>query len=259
MERNNKKNYLLYYVGGKFRIASWIIAHFIRHKIYVEVFGGAGHILLQKTESYLEVYNDINGDLVNLYKIILDNPEKFFERALYLPYARKLYYDWVKEWKEGKKGKNDFERALRYFSLSGMSFSGKFGTNWGYSKSSKSKGITFQNRIKRIPYFVRRFQNVQIENLDFEDCIKRYDSPETLFYCDPPYILDKNYYQKEKFDHKRLAKVLNGIKGFAILSYYPHEDLKKWYGKWYVDFKKVNTTVSKIEKGKKQKEAYEIL
>ena len=93
MKINPKKNYLIGYIGGKFMAANWIIKHFKFHKRYVEPFGGGAHVLLQKPilkiKEYEEIYNDINDDLLNFYKVILKSPEKFFEKCQYLPYSRK--------------------------------------------------------------------------------------------------------------------------------------------------------------------------
>ena len=264
MKINPKKNYILNYIGGKFLIANWIIRHFKFHKRYVEIFGGGAHVILQKErlnfKDYKEIYNDLDGDLVNLYKMILEGPAEFFERCQYLPYSHKLYEDWSKDWKKGYKGKDNFERAMRYYFLQKTSFGGIFLNSYG---GGSKKILAFRETLKRIPYFVKRFQSVLIENLDFEECIKKYDEPDTLFYCDPPYILEggREYYNIKGFDHERLSKVLNSIKGYAVLSYYPDEKLKEFYGNWYANFKKVvkPLTLTKAKNGETRPEAIEML
>ena len=82
-------------VGGKYRIADWIIAHIPPHKIYVEPFGGAASVLLKKPSSFMEVYNDIDSDLVNMFLIARNNPSEFMERFDLIPYSREIYYNWL--------------------------------------------------------------------------------------------------------------------------------------------------------------------
>ncbi len=262
MKINPKKNYLLGYVGGKFQIANWIIKHFKFHKRYVEVFGGGAHVLLQKQRlninGYEEIYNDTNDDLLNFYKVVLKNPEKFFERCEYLPYSRKFYKEWNEDWKNGRKGKDDFERAVRYFLLQKFCFSGIFLGSFG---GGGKRINAFRSASNRIPNFVKRFQRVLIENFDYEDLIEKYDGPGTLFYCDPPYICDGEFYGVKDFDHERLARVLKKAKGMIVLSYYPCKELKKLYGDWWINSKRVNKMahLTRAENGEKKAEVSEIL
>ena len=186
MKISPKKNYLLGYIGGKFLAAEWIIKHFKFHKRYVEPFGGGAHVLLQKPilkmNKYEEIYNDINDDLLNFYKVILKSPEKFFEKCQYLPYSRKLYEEWSEDWKNDRKGKDDFERAIRYFYLQKMCFSGIFLGSFGIGASRIN---AFRKAVDRIPFFIKRFQNVLF--LDFADL---YTLQESLFHLSKQHFLN---------------------------------------------------------------------
>ena len=92
-------SHILSYIGGKFNIADWIVPHFPKHVCYVEPFGGAARVLLRKRVSEIEVYNDISQDLVNLFMIAKEMPDKLITETNALPYSRWLYETWLKDWK----------------------------------------------------------------------------------------------------------------------------------------------------------------
>ena len=229
------------YMGGKFFIAKWIIKHMCWHEVYVEVFGGGANVLLQKPKSHIEVLNDYDSDVYNFYKILLERKKEFWEKLNYLPYSRKFYEDYNQEWKNGYKGKDNLERAVRWYYLQSLGFGGTMGNNFRISRL-KNEAKTYFGKVDKIPYLVRRLQKVIIENLDFEKCIKNYDSTKTLFYCDPPYWIDRNYYGIKfgEEDHIRLAKCLNKVEGRVILSYYYNEKMKKYYSNWWVNKREIS-------------------
>jgi len=247
------------YMGGKSYLASWIIKHMSWHNIYVEVFGGGANVLLQKPRSKIEVLNDYDEDIFNFYKIMLEEGDKFWEKINYLPYSRKLYYEYLKEWENGNKGRNNLERAVRWYYLQSLGFSGMIGKTFRIG-IKKNVSASFFQKTQKFPFIIRRLQGTIIENLDFEECIKKYDSTKTLFYCDPPYWFDKNYYKinfKEE-DHIRLSNILNKIKGNAIVSYYYNKKLKKYYSDWFFD-EKVITKFSYYNKNGNKNMGKELL
>ncbi len=222
------ENYILSWIGGKYYLRGWITDKMPSHDVYVEPFGGAAHVLLYKNPSGIEIYNDIDGDLVNLFKYARDHKDELIEYLEMIPYSRKIHDDWLNEWKQGTKGKDDLERAARFFFLINTSMNGKMGT---FSTSYK-KNITSQywGKVRNIKNFANRMKNVIIENKDFEECIKMYDSKSTLYYIDPPYY-DINYYSTNfsHKDHLRLYNCLKDIEGKFIISYYPHPVILKLY------------------------------
>lgn len=184
---------------------------------YVEVCGGAGWILFgkEKKKGQMEVLNDIDGDLINLYKQIKYNCTALQEEVDWLQ-SRELFKIYRYEIENSIK-LSDIQRAARYLYLIKCSF----GCNCNsFATSTKS----IYNIAELLPLYKERLQDVIIENRDFENLIKTYDRPKAVFYIDPPYISTEKYYNKKYCnftidDHKRLNSVLKGIKGYFILSY----------------------------------------
>ena len=220
--------------GGKYYMADRIISLFPEHKIYCEVFGGAGHILFTKSPSDIEVYNDINSDLTAFFSILRDK-EKAEQLQIQLeltPYSRTEFYNCSKNLHNELD--DDVERVRKWYTALMQSFSGSFGS-WCHTKSLSRRGMPkpvsgwLGNIDDNMPKAVERLQTVQIENLDYEKLINKYDSKNTLFYLDPPYIHDtrtaKRVYEYEMSNeqHRKLVDILLNIKGKAILSGYDHE------------------------------------
>ncbi|KKX53259.1 DNA adenine methylase [Brevibacillus borstelensis] len=222
--------------GGKGVFARHIIQRMPEHKKYVEPLSGPLHVLSQKKRVYHEVANDIDGDLVNCLLIIRDQPEAFKKACETLPYSRQLY----ERWKRESLPSDPFERAVRYFYLNRSGISK--GNNptltkpgWRHSTSSgQNPAMGYQSACQIIEEFAERIRGVMIENDDFRTIIEKYDTPDTLFYVDPPYIGREKYYAgnfTEK-DHRDLAHMLNGIKGKAVVSYYDDPLLRELYKGW---------------------------
>jgi DNA adenine methylase len=231
----------LRYHGGKFRLAPWIISHFPPHKVYVEPFGGAAGVLLQKPRSYAEVYNDLDGDVVNFFRVVRD-PDQCLElqRMLMLtPYARS-------EFERAYEGTDDpIERARRLCIRAQMGF-GSAGATKGSTgfriDSLRKYGISAHNWVDypaSIAAVGRRFEGVIIENRTATDVIFQHDSNDTLFYVDPPYVHStrtiraKGGYRFEMTDadHAELLDMLNTLQGMVILSGYEsplYERLQHW-------------------------------
>jgi DNA adenine methylase len=221
------------YIGGKSFLANWIISQFpegYEKLTYCEVFGGGGWVLFKKDLSNVEVYNDLNRDLVNLFRIIRDNYPEFQHRAQWSLHSREMFQE-AKERLKGDEFLNEVERAMAFAISQIQSFAGT-GSTWGYAvtadKVARGMWMPF---LKRLEYINARLKFAQIECLNFEKCIAKYDTPETLFYLDPPYVDAEKYY-KVPFtleDHKRLAEILKEVKGRFILSYYDHDLVRSLY------------------------------
>lgn len=226
---------MLPYIGGKSRLASWIISNFpedYQQKSYCEVFGGGGWVLFKKDPSYLETYNDLNNNLVNLFKTIRDNFKEFEFKAQWSLHSRGMYNE-AREKLKSDKFANELERAIHYAIYRKQSFAGQGG--FGFSvKSPKVNSGIWLPLLSRLEIINARLKRVQIECLDFEDCILKYDDKNTLFYLDPPYYDAEHYYNTtsvkfERTDHQRLAEILSKIKGKFVLSYYKHPAILKLY------------------------------
>lgn len=216
------------YVGGKGRLVSKLLALLPPHRVYVEVFGGAGWLLFAKNPSPVEVYNDINGDLVNLFRVIRD-PEsfgKFLFKVSLTPYSRQ-------EWRECndqyKNQSDPVERAYMFFVTLRQAFGGKPNGGWGFSFQS-SRGMAdmvsrWLSAVEELPSIHARLSRVLVENNDFRKIIKLYDSEETFFYCDPPYVMSTRrgvFYEHEMTDedHEELLDLLLSCKARWMLSGY---------------------------------------
>lgn len=224
---------VLRYFGGKWLLAPWIISHFPDHKVYVEPFGGAASVLMRKPRSYAEVYNDLDNEIVNLFRV-LRNPRqsKELERRLrFTPFARKEF-DWAYV-----KTAGAIENARRLIIRAYMGF-GSDGHNQdagktGFRANSNRSGTTpahdwvnFPNQIQR---FCERLAGVVIESRDAFEIMAQQDGQDTLFFLDPPYVHDtrgtKHSYKFEMTDadHLRLIQFIQNLKGMVILCGYSHE------------------------------------
>lgn len=250
--------------GSKFGLAKWIISHFPPHECFVDVFGGTGAVLIKKEPSKVEIFNDIDFDLVNLLMVIKESPKELAEELMKYPYSRGLYEKFLSEWREGVRGDNNFERAVRFYYLKISSFSGTFLAGFSrsaYCKVNEEKS-RWMNRAKEhfekiqvLEDTAERFEEVLIEQKDFREIIELYDSPTTLFYCDPPYEnirksekkqhAGKAYYRTDfnKKDNSDLAALLSQIKGKTVVSGY-HGVFDELYKNWYSEEKEVVVTAS---------------
>ncbi|MDS0300902.1 DNA adenine methylase [Halogeometricum sp. S1BR25-6] len=207
--------------GGKAYLAPWIIEHFPPHSCYVEVFGGSGAVLVTKESSHTEVYNDQDGDLVQFFKILREREEELVEWLDKVPYAREQHQEWKEDFYSGERPDDPIERAGRFFYLRYSQYASKYRTASGFAGAhQRNKARKLRNATEDLHKFAKRFRNVQIENLDFEEVITRYDSDDTLFYCDPPYMDEGDaLYRHGEFEHERLVDVLEETDGNWLVSY----------------------------------------
>jgi len=226
----------LQYIGGKSRLVASLLPLIPPHKCYVEVFGGGAQLLFAKEPSRVEIYNDIDGRLVNLFRVARDHSQEFQRRLEQLPYSRRIHEELRTEPETGDL----LEDAVRFYYVTRGSFGGEYGTGWSYG--------TVKNAAKRYFYVMpqlglvsKSLENVQIEELDFRECIKRYDRPWTLFFCDPPYYGVKAYkYSFNEKDHEDLAKLLRRVKGKWLLTYNDHPRIRHLYAGFPLLVKKLS-------------------
>lgn len=231
---------VLRYHGGKWRLAPWIISHFPDHRLYVEPFGGAASVLLRKPRSYSEVYNDLNRDVVTVFRVLRD-PEKRkrLENAVRLTPFSRAEYELAKV-----QADDDVERARRMIvsSFQGHIGAGAPGSDSGFRSHTLRRGATHADTWAswpdQIEAFTERLRGVVLECRDALDVIKDQDSEETLFYLDPPYATDSrkspDMYSHEysDADYRRLSLVLPGLQGMVILSGYRCDLMENLFGTW---------------------------
>jgi DNA adenine methylase len=225
--------------GGKWILAPWIIGHFPKHRTYVEPFGGAASVLLRKEPSYAEVWNDLDDELVNLFRVLRDDRRatKLIRQLELTPFARIEFNDAY------RPTKNRVERARRLITRSFMGFgsdgaSGIYRT--GFRANSNRSGTTpardWVNYPEGLAAIVNRLRTVVIENKPALEVIQQHDGPDTLFYLDPPYPHETRRrihrrpdnggcYRHELTNdqHVELLGALKLAEGMVALSGYPTE------------------------------------
>ena len=229
----------LIWFGGKGKQAEYIISKMPSHKVYIEPFGGAAHVISQKSRANHEVYNDIDGIVVNFILQSIENTEQLIERCSVLPYSRELYEKWRKE----VLPSDPLEKAVRFFYLNRSAISKGNAeeipnTGWRHStSSSQNPAMGYVNACQKIKTFAKRMQGVMIERADFRTIIEKYDSSEALFYVDPPYIGREKFYAGgfTKKDHYELGEMLNSARGKVIISYYDDPIIHELYGHWNIE------------------------
>ncbi len=229
----NPERPVIRYFGGKWILAPWIISYFPPHKVYVEPFGGAASVLMQKKRSYAEVYNDLCGEIVSLFRILRDGYSSAkLEKALRLtPFARD-------EFNEAYEVSADpIENARRLIIRAYMGFgtdghctaNGKTGFRANSNRSGTTPAHDWANFPGEIQKFTERLSGVVIENRPAIEIMKQQDGDETLFFLDPPYVHEtrskkKNYnFEMTDDDHKELLEFIKTMKGMVILCGYKSE------------------------------------
>ncbi|ROH88553.1 DNA adenine methylase [Pseudomethylobacillus aquaticus] len=224
----------LRYHGAKFRLAPWVMMHFPAHTTYVEAFGGAAGVLLQKPRVYAEVYNDLDGDVANFFAVLRD-PDlrtQLIESIVLTPYSR---HEFEMAWRPCR-GKVERARRLAVRAQMGFGSAGATKGSTGFRIDTKRQYSTAQQLWAEYPAALadagQRFAGVLVENRPAIEVMEAHDGPETLHYVDPPYmhatrVMDKNrkYYRHEMSDemHTDLLSVINKLSGYVVLSGYDHE------------------------------------
>lgn len=211
------------YVGGKTRLTGWITDHLPQHTVYVEPFGGSAAVLLNKPRSSIEVYNDLDRDVVQFFEVVREQPDELAEWARRTPYSEELHQKWTTEFYSGERPDDPVERAGRFLFLRYTQFAGKYEGPSGFKRDTPRTRVGESTTWKAVPERVdevcNRLQGVSIQNRDFAEVIEHYDGPDVVFYLDPPYLDKEHSYRVTDFEHGDLASALDGIDGYAIVSY----------------------------------------
>jgi Site-specific DNA methylase len=235
------------WIGGKHGKEERYLELMPKHKIYADCNFGSGAVTFYKSimdPAKITIVNDKNDELINYMLVLRDWPEELFKVCDALPYSESLYEKY--KWEPVPEDK--LERAVRFFYKMRLTFSGgghKYRNGIGLSKT-QDKAQTYQSAVNLIPNMAKLIKTWNILCRDFEDVINFYDTDETLFFLDPPYVGFENIYAGgfKSEDHLRLRKRLETIKGKVMLCYYPDSLIDELYSDWYrVEYK----TASKIE------------
>lgn len=236
---------LLRYHGGKWRLAPWVIEHLPPHHTYTECFGGAASVLLRKPRTYAEIYNDLDGEVVNVFRMARERGDEL-RRALELTPFSRVEFDLSYQ-----AAVDPLEQARRMIvrSFQGFGSAAVCGEVSGFRSTSSRSGTTpamdWRNFPDALAGIVERLQGVVIENRDAKTVIAHHDRPTTLHYVDPPYVHStrstkvrhtntKKSYKHELSDeqHADLAGFLKGLKGMVVLSGYPSPLYDQLFADW---------------------------
>lgn len=224
--------------GGKHYLAKQIVACFPPHHTYVEPFGGAASVLLNKEPSPVEVYNDLDSRIVNLFKMLRDRGDEFRQALALTPYAEGEFIEAI----EGDSY-DTFEQARRDYVRWRQSIGGR-GDAWSQTLHRVRRGMAdvvsgyLSSIDEALPSIAERLRRVQITCRPAAGVIERWDSPTSLIYCDPPYVAStrqaRDVYAHEMTDaeHEELAKQLNDCKSAVVLSGYDSALYRERYRGW---------------------------
>ena len=235
--------------GGKFSHLEWLLPLLPKCHHYCEPFGGSAAVLLNRPPSPVETYNDLDGEVCNFFRVLRDHKEALTEAIGLTPFSREEFAMAC----ERDGDLPSLERARRFYVRArqvrtGLAQTASIG-RWANCKNTSRQGMSgvisrWLGGVQALPEIAERLLRVQIENRPAIDVIKLYDSEETLFYCDPPYIHatrgDSNAYAYEMTDaeHKELAATLDAIRGKVALSNYDNELMNQLYPepKWWKSY-----------------------
>jgi DNA adenine methylase len=246
--------------GGKFYLAKWVIDNFpdnYQDMTYIEPFIGGGNVLLNKEKSKIEVMNDLDASVVGVYQALRDEPKELIRRLNLTKYCQETFE------KASKKTVFDdyLEKAKNEFILRRMS---RGGLKAAFAWSNRLRGgvpgdvNAWNTAIKALPELAERIKEVHIFNKPALEVLKTFDGPETLAYCDPPYLhetrVSKAVYASEMTteDHIQLSHILNAYQGKVLLSGYMSPLYARLYKNWNIEKKKIaNHSSQKKTKEKK--------
>lgn len=238
----------LRYMGGKWRLAPAIIRHFPPHRIYVEPYGGGASVLLRKPRSYAEIYNDLDEEIVGLFRVLRDpvQGEQLVRLLALTPFARdefELTYQTVDDPVE--MARRLVARSFMGHGSTAVALRRKTGFRADSNRSGSTPAMDWTNLPESLAEICQRFMGVVIENRPAIDIMRRFDGPDTLIYADPPYLHDtrsrkrvkgalEHAYKHEmsEADHVELLAFLRECQSAVVLSGYPHplydETLDDW-------------------------------
>lgn len=235
-------NPIIPWLGGKRRLAEVIIPRFPAHKCYVEVFAGGAALYFMRPPAEVEVINDINGDLVNLYRVVQRHLEEFVRQFKWALSSRQVF-KWLQDTRP--ETLTDIERAARFYYLQQQAFGGKVqGQTWGTATTVAAPTVNLLRLEEDLSMAHMRLHGAYIERLDWQACIKRYDRPHTLFYLDPPYWETEGYgVPFEWSEYMAMAELMRSVQGKVVLSINDHPAIRECFAGFHVEEVPINYTV----------------
>lgn len=233
--------------GGKAYYAKWIISHFPHHRVYIEPFGGAGNILLRKHPSEVEIYNDLDGRIVNFFDVLRDKAQfvELVRLASLTPYSR----DQFKRLAEEPEPSDTVDRAWWFFvrcrqAVGGIGMSKLTPSSWAISTRTRrmmAEPVSkYLSSIDGLEDVASRLRTVVVESMDAIKVMKKYDKDDVFYYCDPPYVPETRHGRQAKTygcemthdEHIELLQLVCSLNAKVMISGYDSdlysECLKGW-------------------------------
>lgn len=233
---------ILKYPGSKWRIARWIIENMPAHHSYIEPYFGSGAVFFNKNPSNIETINDLDGEVINFFEVVRDNPEELSAKIYMTPYARAVYENIYEQ--PYKVTDTKLDKALKFCIKINMSHGYRCNSKVGWKNDVQGRERAYALRSwNRIPDIIMeaavRLKETQIEHRSAVEVIQRFNNPKCLIYCDPPYVLEtrskstKQYnFEMSNKDHEDLLNTVLDSKSKIIMSGYEsdlyNDALKGW-------------------------------
>jgi DNA adenine methylase len=230
--------------GGKFSHLDWLLPLLPAAHHYCEPFAGSGAVLLNRTPARVETYNDVDGDVVNFFRTLRRQPMELARNIALTPFSREEFHEAIFDEPEAL---DELERARRFYirarqARTGLAQTASLG-RWANCKNTSRAGMSgvisrWLGGVEALPEIGSRLLRVQIENRPALDVIRLYDSPTTLFYCDPPYLHDTRGdrsaygFEMDEIDHVELSTALHGCQAKVAISGYRNDLMDKLYAEW---------------------------
>lgn len=241
----------LAYMGGKSLLAKKIMTKIPDHNCYCEVFAGAAWLLFKKEESEVEIINDINTDLVTLYRVVKHHLEEFIRYLKWILVARD---EFTRFNMENPETLTDIQRAVRFYFLLKTGYAGKVHKpTFSIAPSSRPR-LNLMRVEEELSAIHLRLSRVYVENRPYADVIQRFDRPDTFFYLDPPYYGFEDCYGPGIFsrdDFMKLRDIISGLQGKFILSINDVEEIRSLFKDYWIEAVDTSYTAAGADRKKK--------
>lgn len=228
------------WIGGKRRLVDTLMARLPPHTCYVELFAGGAALFFLRHPAEVEVLNDVNGDVINLYRVVQHHLEEFVRQFKWALSSREVF-KWLQD--TPPETLTDIRRAARFFYLQHNAFGGRV-EGQSYGTATTAPPINLLRIEENLSAAHLRLARAYIERLDWAACIERYDRAHTLFYADPPYWQTEGYGVPFPWEqYERLADRMAGLKGKLILSINDHPDIRRCFSRFQVEELEIDYTV----------------
>lgn len=244
MPRSRRRRIVFGWYGGKFNHLDWLLPLLPEAHHYCEPFSGSAAVLLNRAPSPVETYNDIDGEVVNFFRVLRDQGAELEPAIALTPFSREEFHRAIAD---DRQGVSDLERARRFYirarqTRTGLAQTATLG-RWANCKDTSRAGMSgvvsrWLGGVEALAGIWTRLLRVQIENRPAADMVRLYDSKNTLFYCDPPYLHDTRGdssaygFEMDQDEHIALAAVLQGCTGKVAISGYQNDLVDKLYKGW---------------------------